>query len=122
MQIDFVLQGKLNQTASQDLRSLHDYLRNADVPAELAVMSMPKVKEALVIGLAVASLAVTSIGVIISALSLWQSERPGYSVTIHSGELNYELSNLDKKQALEITKKLEKPAHRESLIVRISQK
>jgi hypothetical protein len=119
MRIDIILDGEFDMAAATDLRVLSDYLRQSDIPVSLTLINVPAIKDPLAIGVAALGVAVSTVGSIIGALSLWVSQRPKYSITVQRGDYTCTFSNLNKSQTLEIIQKLEAAEAIQPLLVRL---
>jgi hypothetical protein len=117
MDIEIVVRGSFDEAVSEDLRMLRDLLAQSDVPVSSTVLTIARRKEPITIGLAAAGLAISVVGVVISALSLWLSQRPRYSVTVQCGNRSYTLANLRKGQVEEIVRELKAAASDQPLLV-----
>lgn len=62
--------------------------------------------EGLVVGIAIANLALTSISTLIGILAFWQSSQPKYSVSITKGNTTYQVDNISERKLDEIIDKL----------------
>ena len=122
MDVDIILRGTLDNTASDDLRELQGYTDDADIASQQVTIDAPHVKEPITIGLAIASLAVSSISALISAVSLWNSQHPKYAVTVHAGDNSYQISNLGKADLAAIVERLRKLPEGQAVIMRITRK
>ena len=107
--IEIVFRGTVDLTASHDIKEMRSSLVEADLQVDLVEMRVPGVKDAVAIGLAIAGLAVSSIGTLISAVSLWQAQRPQYKVTIRRGDVQFEIGNLSREEVLKINDQLLSP-------------
>jgi hypothetical protein len=122
MDVDFVLRGTLDNSVSDDLRVLQDYLHDADVACTQVVMEIPHVKEPITIGLAIAGLAVSTFSAVLSAVNVWNSHHPKYSVTVHAGENSYQISNLGRAELTAIAKSLGTSPIEQAVILRITRR
>ena len=120
MRIDIILDGNFEAVAAADIRELNDRLRRADIDSSLTVLSIPSIKDPLTIGIAVAGVAVATIGTVIGALSLWYSQRPKYSVTVQRGEVSYTIGNMSKGELETLRAKLEAVNPDVPLLIRLT--
>jgi len=56
----------------------------------------------LIIGIAIAGLAVTSIGTLFGVLSYWKSHNPQYSISVTCGNITETIENLEYDQYLKV--------------------
>lgn len=56
----------------------------------------------LTVGLTIAGLGLAALGVLISALSYWQTSRPKYSITVSRGDLRVTLDGLASEELKEV--------------------
>lgn len=120
MRIDIILDGSFDSVAASDVNKLNDHLRRADVPSSLTVISVPAVKDPLTVGIALTGIAVSTIGAVIGALSLWHARQPKYSITVQRGEMNFSISNLGKDEAEAIRAKLAAAGPDVPMLIRLS--
>lgn len=75
----------------------------------------------LTVALTIAGLALSAIGHLVSAISLWASKR-NYSVTFKAGETTFAANNLSAKEALVIAEALKDKAVASDIKVLVSRK
>lgn len=86
------LDGQFDPSVSADLRELAENLADNGLAVTTNTLVVPGVKVDLVIGLAIASLAVSSVGTLVAVLDFWQKQK-GESYVV-SVELQGEISEL----------------------------
>lgn len=119
--IEIIPHGKVNETLMADLRELHLDLTEANIKTNPSTAVLPGVKADLVLAITIIGLAISSISALISALALWQSRKAKYSVSIPTEYGTYEISNLTKRQALDMATTIRKHGLKAPLVIRISQ-
>lgn len=112
-----------NVEDSLALGELQDSLEGTDIPVKRQFDSTrPGVKDGgLTVGLAITGLALTAMGNLVSAISLWGSKK-NYSVTFKSGDTTFGANNLTAKEALAVAGALEDRATASDIQVLISRK
>jgi hypothetical protein len=86
MTLRISLDGKFDATASSDLRELSAKLIENGVAVTTSTLVVPGVKVDLVIGLAIASLTVSSISTLIAAVNFWRGQKAAsYRVMLDTG-------------------------------------
>lgn len=76
----------------------------------------------LTIAIALAGLALSAVGTLVSVLSYWKSTRPKYNVSISRGEVTIAIENSTPKQVQETIAKLTKSQAQTNTIVQITTK
>ena len=102
IRIDITFHGKF--ATQEDTTTLADQLRQADLSIEEQRRSPaePGVRDGgVVVGIAVASLAVSAVSAFVSALSYWHSTRPKFTVTVQNDDITVTVGNLATKTAKE---------------------
>lgn len=97
--------------------------------AECDIASKPEIDPAkvgvkdggLMVGLTIAALAVSAIGTVISAISLWGSKR-NYSISFESGGATFAANNLNAKETMTIAHALRDKALSSDIKVLVSLK
>ena len=106
MLVNVIPKGDFDVQISNALQQLGDDLREAGIAATANTVNIPKLKADLIVGLTVATLAVSSVSALISILALWQSRQKSFAVSVTVDDKSYEISNLNKKEVRELSNKL----------------
>ena len=75
----------------------------------------------VVLAIAVSGLAISAIGVFISAISLWRSDQPTFQVAIRRGEITETIGNLTQEEAKTLIARLSSGDKEEDIEVTISK-
>lgn len=125
MNVDIEFEGNVTAEDSYELQKLADGL-NDDLQERVLLKKSPAERGVrdggLVIGIAIATLAVSSIGTLFTVLSYWNSNRPTYTVTLSSGRIKVTFGNLGPKGIQEIIRKFKASPNVSDTKVRISKK
>ena len=115
--------GTVDDEASFALEELADELRKADIAVEPErAEPMTGVRDGgLTIGLAIAGLAVSTLGTLVGVISYWRSTRPGYSVSITRGDTTVTVENLSESQIRDVIVRLQQEQLPEAILVRIGR-
>jgi hypothetical protein len=80
------LDGEFDATVSSDLRELAEKLAENGVAVNTSTLKVPGVKVELVIGLAITSLTVSSIGMLITVINFWRGQKAtSYRLILDTG-------------------------------------
>ena len=97
MNVDIEFEGNITLEDSYELQKLADDLVD-DLQERVSLKKSPPERGVrdggLVIGIAIATLAVSSIGTLFTVLSYWSATRPTYTVTLSSGRTKVTFGNL----------------------------
>ncbi|WP_179507652.1 hypothetical protein [Sphingomonas melonis] len=89
------LNGSFDASVSPDLRELADLLRAEGVHATPATVGVEGSKSAIMIGLSIASLTMSSISTTITVLNFWQSQKKKrYRVVLHDRGQSISIADL----------------------------
>lgn len=104
MEINIAFQEKPDIETSIALNELRDSLQESGINAKPSIgKAMEGSKDAgITIGLAIAGIALTAIGTLISAIALWGTKR-NYSITFKVGDSTFSANNLSASEARAIT-------------------
>lgn len=104
------------------LNELRDSLRESDISSEPDIdQQRTGVKDGgLTLGLTIAGLALSAVGTLVSAISLWGSKN--YSITFKTGETTFEANNLSAKEALAIAQAIKDKAVASDIKVLVSRR
>jgi len=109
--------GKCDVGMMRDLSALADILADEDISSEPNKVSLPGVKDGgLTAAISVATLGLSAISTLISALSYWSSTRPKYKISVKSGDVSYELTNLNKAELRNVINGLKENATNSAVI------
>lgn len=117
MLVNVIPSGSFDVQISTALQELSDELRGAGIAATANTISVPKMKADLIVGLTVATLVVSSVSALVSVLALWQSRQRSFAVSVTVDDETYEISNLNKNEVRELSKKLESKGDEKQLSV-----
>lgn len=123
MQVTIRYSGESTTLESFALQELNEELEKTklEAKAQFAEPEEGTKDGGLIIAISIASLAVASIGTLISAIALWNASLPGYSVSFTQGDITETVSNISPETALAITKELESSDDAEDLEVTITK-
>jgi hypothetical protein len=115
-----------NSPSTQDsfaLKELLESLEGVDISVKPDIdQTKVGVKDGgLMIGLTIAALAVSAIGTLVSAISLWGSKR-NYSITFKTGEATFGANNLSAKETLAIAQVIKDKAVASDIEVLVSSR
>ena len=80
------LDGRFDPAISSDLRELADKLAENGIATKTNTIVIPGVKADLVIGLAIASLTVSSVSTLIAVINFWRGQKASYRLTFDTGD------------------------------------
>ena len=104
------------------LNELRDSLNESSIYAESEIETTQSgVKDGgLTLGLAIAGLALSAIGTLVSAISLWGSKR-NYSISLKSGDTTFAANNLSAKEARTIAEAIKDEVVASDIKILVSQ-
>jgi hypothetical protein len=109
--------GQCDVEMMRDLSALADILVDGDISVERTKISLPGVKDGgLTTAISVATLGLSAISTMITALSYWNSTRPKYKISVKSEDVSYELSNLSKAELRTVINSLKESTSNSAII------
>jgi len=104
------------------LADLEEWLRESEIVAKPDRSApRPGVKGGLILGLAIAGVALSAIRVLISAIATWGSKR-NYSISFKSGDTTFSANNLTAKQARAVVDVMKDNATASNILILISRR
>lgn len=86
MTVRISLSGGFDSSVSADLNELADSLAENRIDVAKDTVSVPGLKVELIVGLAIASLAVSSVSTLIAAITFWRTQKKAkYRLSVDSG-------------------------------------
>jgi hypothetical protein len=109
MEIKLFYEGIPNVMISHEIQELGKIISeecDADVCQDRTPVDSVKKSDGLVIGISIASLAISGLSAFIAVLKYWRSSHPRYSISVLSGDYEISISNLKKERLLSMYNEL----------------
>ena len=108
MKVQISLTGNVDAVDAAALDEVATSLGSERIDINVTKLRVPGVKDGgLTIGIALAGLALTGIGTLVSVLSYWKSSKPQYVVKINAGDTTYTVKSTDPKDILSLSNALQ---------------
>lgn len=96
MSLRITLAGGFDVAISSDLQELADKLKENGIQADVATLKVPGVKVELAIGIAIASLGMSSVNTLIAVINFWRGQKAAsYRLTLDAGTVTKQIGEAD---------------------------